>query len=86
MSNDEENKFAAALRSRPMAQNTRRTQEAGPRRHVHIGAYFSPEVSRQLKVIGAEEGVTLRALMGEALDLLFANRGKPTIAQDPPTK
>ena len=85
MSNDEENKFTAALRSRPMAQNTRRAQEAGSRR-VHIGAYFSPEVSRQLKVIGAEEGVTLRALMGEALDLLFANRGKPTIAQDPPTK
>ena len=53
---------------------------------MHIGAYFSPEVSRQLKVIGAEEGVTLRALMGEALDLLFANRGKPTIAQDPPAK
>ena len=85
MSNDEENKFTAALRSRPRAPNTRQTQEAGSRR-VHIGAYFRPEVSRQLKVIGAEEGVTLRALMGEALDLLFANRGKPTIAQDPPTK
>ena len=82
MKNDEENRFAAALKSRTRADPTA-GQGGGDRRQVHVGAYFSPEVARQLKVLGAEEGTTMRMLMAEALDLLFASRGKPEIAREP---
>lgn len=85
MKNDEENRFAAALKSRSPRSRTgpMADQGAGDRRQVHVGAYFSPEVARQLKVMGAEEGTTIRMLMAEALDLLFASRGKPEIAREP---
>ena len=80
--NDEENKFAAALKS-----NLRQVPVTGgdgtDRRQVHVGAYFSPEVARQLKILGAEEGATMRMLMAEALDMLFSSRGRPAIARDP---
>jgi hypothetical protein len=35
---------------------------------------------RQLKILAAEEGTTLQALMAEALNLLFTKYGKPPIA------
>lgn len=41
-----------------------------------IGAYFPPEVRRQLKAIAAEEEKTVQQLMGEALNMLFASRGR----------
>ena len=41
-----------------------------------VGAYFSPEVSRGLNVLAAENGTTLQALMGEAIDLLMRQYGK----------
>ena len=82
MKSDEENKFAAALKPRTRTDRTDGQGGAG-RRQVHVGAYFSPEVARQLKMLGAEEGTTMRMLMAEALDLLFASRGKPTIAREP---
>lgn len=82
MKNDEENRFAAALKSRTRTDPTA-DQGGADRRQVHVGAYFSPEVARQLKVLGAEEGTTMRMLMAEALDLLFASRGKPEIAREP---
>ena len=36
---------------------------------------------RQLRILAAEEGTTIRALIAEALNLLFAERGKPQIAK-----
>ena len=50
-------------------------------RAAHDGAYFRPEVARQLNLLGAEDGTTMRMLMAEALDLLFASRGRSTIAR-----
>ena len=41
-----------------------------------VSAYFSPEVSRGLNVLAAENGITLQALMGEAIDLLMRQYGK----------
>ena len=41
-----------------------------------VSAYFSPEVSRGLNVLAAENGTTLQALMGEAIDLLMRQYGK----------
>lgn len=41
-----------------------------------VSAYFSPEVSRGLNVLAAENGTTLQALLGEAIDLLMRQHGK----------
>lgn len=41
-----------------------------------VSAYFSPEVSRGLNVLAAEQGTTLQALLGEAIDLLMRHHGK----------
>lgn len=47
---------------------------------VMIGGHFAPEVQRMIKVMAAEEGTTIQDLMAEALNDLFAKRGKPQIA------
>ncbi|WP_375404114.1 ribbon-helix-helix domain-containing protein [uncultured Sphingomonas sp.] len=41
-----------------------------------VSGYFSAEVSRGLNVLAAENGTTLQALMGEAIDLLMRQYGK----------
>lgn len=41
-----------------------------------VSAYFSAEVSRGLNVLAAENGTTLQALLGEAIDLLMRQYGK----------
>lgn len=41
-----------------------------------IVGYFSADMSRQLRVMAIEEGVTMQALVGEAIDLLMRDRGK----------
>lgn len=46
---------------------------------VLVGAHFSPDVLRQLRMIAAEEGTTNRALIAEALNLLFRKKGKDAI-------
>ena len=48
---------------------------------VYVAGHFPAEVQRQLKIMAAEESSTVQALLGEALDLLFAKRGKPQIAR-----
>ncbi len=47
---------------------------------VLIGGHFPPEVSKQLRIIAAEEGTTNQALLEQALDLLFIKKGKGHIA------
>lgn len=49
----------------------------------HIGGYFDPAVSRQLRGIALEEDSTVQELMGEALDMLFQSRRKAPIASRP---
>lgn len=49
----------------------------------HIGGYFAPEVSRQLRQMAPDENSSVQALLGEALDLLFESRRLPTIAGPP---
>ncbi|WP_296743833.1 ribbon-helix-helix domain-containing protein [Mesorhizobium sp.] len=41
-----------------------------------VSAYFSPAVSRGLNMLAAEEGTTVQALLGEAIDLLMRQHGK----------
>ena len=46
----------------------------------YIGGHFSPEVVKQLKLLGIEEDTTSQALIAEALNLLFTKYGKNPIA------
>jgi hypothetical protein len=41
-----------------------------------VVGYYSADMSRQIRVMAIEEGVTMQALIGEAIDLLMRNRGK----------
>jgi hypothetical protein len=41
-----------------------------------IAGYFSPELARAVKLLAAERGVTVQALVGEGLDHVLAASGK----------
>lgn len=86
------NKFAAALKAPKVVQETPPAAEdtattatsphARPSRKAtkHIGGYFDPAVSKQLRQIALSEDSSVQALLGEAIDMLFQSRRKPTIA------
>lgn len=87
------NRFAAALKpkSQPVEQteDIRATTDAQPvssharpsrKSTKHVGGYFDPAVSRQLREIALAEDSSVQALLGEAIDMLFQSRRKPTIA------
>lgn len=92
------NKFAAALKpkSQPPAEPAAVPQEQGQSASVHarpsrkstkhIGGYFDPTVSKQLREIALAEDSSVQALLGEAIDMLFQSRRKPTIASKSPKK
>lgn len=63
---------AISTHERPSRQNTK-----------HIGGYYPPEVSKQLRSIGLDEDKSVQDLIAEALDMLFQSRKKPMIAQKP---
>lgn len=92
------NKFAAALKTKnqlsaepaavPQEQEQPASVHARPSRKStkHIGGYFDPTVSRQLREIALAEDSSVQALLGEAIDMLFQSRRKPTIASKSPRK
>ena len=41
-----------------------------------VGGYFSQELSRGINVLAAEQGTSVQALVGEALDDLMRKHGK----------
>jgi hypothetical protein len=47
---------------------------------VLVAGHFQPEVQRTLRIMAAEEGTTVQALLAEALNMLFAKHHKPKIA------
>lgn len=86
------NKFAQALRQSEKEDSGRveRTGEDRPApRRVrpsragvkHIGGYFVPQVSRQLRQLALDEDSSVQELLAEALDMLFHSRQMPTIAR-----
>ena len=78
------NKFADALRKPATKQpEPEASPHARPSRRgaKHIGGYFDPAVSKQLRAIALEEDTSVQQLLAEALDLLFQSRRKPTIAR-----
>lgn len=50
---------------------------------VLVGGHFATEVQRALRIIAAEEGTTMQALLAEGINTVFAKRGKPEIASLP---
>ena len=93
------NKFAAALKTKgaeavPVSKAERaqsipepegKSLHARPSRKStkHVGGYFDPAVSKQLRQIALEEDSSVQALLGEAIDMLFQSRRKPMIASRP---
>ena len=46
----------------------------------HIGGYFDETVYRQVKIVGAEEGLTTQDILTETLNAFFRMHDKPPIA------
>ena len=46
---------------------------------ANVTGYFPPTVKRQLRVLAAEQDTTIQALLGQALNDLFAKYGKPEV-------
>ena len=67
------------------AQVTPSTTTEGPTRQASrigkasVTGYFSPAVRRQLRKLAADSDTTIQALLGEALNDLFAKHGLPEI-------
>ena len=81
---------ASAPHPEPIVQEEKTERRRAPRNSKtsrdglkHIGGYFDPVVSKQMRSIALEEEASVQYLLAEALDLLFHSRGKPTIAQKP---
>ena len=49
--------------------------------HRRLHAYFAPEVRRQLRRLAADRDTTLQALLGEAVNDLFAKHGLPELVK-----
>ncbi len=69
----------AAAPSSPDNPNQTKIKIAGREGTKLIGGHFAPGVSTQLRIIAAEEGTTVQALLAEALDDLFIKKGKVRI-------
>ncbi len=86
------NKFAQALKKSeegttpdvPVEKTTTTASaHARPSRKgvKHVGGYFEPQVSKQLRQIALDEDSSVQNLLAEAIDMLFHSRQKPTIAR-----
>jgi hypothetical protein len=83
-------KFAAALKEKaglpanavlkPEAKAAEPIRAGAREGAKHIGGYFTPEVSKQLRSLAVTEDTTVQDLLAEALNMLFQSRRLPTIA------
>lgn len=77
------NKFADAVKRRSEGAHAPQPDRRYSRKRdgtKHVGGYFSPEVSKQLRLIALDEGSSVQELLGEGIDMVFQSRQKPTIA------
>lgn len=80
-SESEEQETEVKKRTVPKRKNIAREAMKKSRSNtVLIGGHFPPAISKQLRIIAAEEGTTNQALLEQALDLLFVKKGKGHIA------
>lgn len=63
----------SVVEAQPVAKTTK------PKKR-HIGGYFDEAVYRQLKIVGAEKGLTTQDILTEALNAFFRMHDKPPIA------
>ena len=61
-----------------------RAVQRGRAGKVSIAGHFAPEVRRQLKRLAANADTTVQALLGEALNDLFAKHRLPEIVEGDP--
>src|SRR6266700_4302900 len=83
-------KFAAALKEKagapmnaapkPAPKTAESGRSAAREGAKHIGGYFTPQVSKQLRALMVEEDTTVQDLLAEAINMLFQSRGLPMIA------
>ena len=77
------NRFAQAPGKKPSPAPRQAASKSSKKRGKHVGGYFTPEVSLQLRQLALDENSSVQALLGEALDMLFESRRLPTIAGRP---
>ncbi len=66
--------------SRRRKRTNARSQQPPSRQETRlIGGHFSPDVAKQIRILAAEEGVTIQALLEEALSDLLVKKGKKSI-------
>jgi hypothetical protein len=65
----------ASAAQEPAAAGTAQRAKSRDAKKAVVG-YFSEELSRAVRVLSVEEGKSLQALLGEAIDLLMRDRGK----------
>lgn len=58
-------------------EETKKSSRAGKR---HIAGYFTEEVHKQLKILGAEKDLSIQDMLTEALNEYFKMNDKPPIA------
>ena len=84
------NSLQAVLDSQKTKETTKLNQRRKPARSTSearqsrqgtrlIGGHFPPDVARQIRILAAEEDVTVQALLEEALSDLFVKKGKKAI-------
>ena len=78
--NQSRNPVAAPTPDPLTARRTRRGSTGSRSGRVLIGGHYTIEVQRTLKIIAAEEGTTVQALLAEGINTVLAKRGKPEIA------
>lgn len=72
---------AAVAPAESLSAERPRKGPAGSRAgRVLIGGHFAPEVQTALKIIAAEERTTIQTLLAEGINMVFAKRQKPQIA------
>ena len=59
---------------------TQPTEKTTKPKKRHIGGYFDEAVYRQLKIVGAEKGLTTQDMLAEGLNAFFRMHDKPPIA------
>ena len=62
-----------------VAAERHRHYRPGREGKANVTGYFPPTVKRQLRVLAAEQDTTIQALLGQALNDLFAKYGKPEV-------
>ena len=56
------------------------TEVSAKPKKKHIGGYFSNDVYTQVKILGAETGMTTQDILREGLNAIFRMHDKPPIA------